>query len=255
MRTLIIAFTVWLVGLVSATGEDSVKKNLFSFSISTRMLTKYVDTADFGGSGLVNHDKPVVHSDVVITERHGFYLSIWDSVSLAGRGSENYGNEIDWTLGWSGVVKGLSLDLGIGYFDLWRLMKVPEGDVIFPSLQVGRSLELSDRHTLTPYGKIVLPTSAKGDTLDGGVIAQIGVKHKWDLWQGSTVNQAVALTRDDGPYGLRPGCVGHYSMGVTTPIGKHFALEFPSVKIVQPLGQSGGRATQFVALMGVSFSF
>lgn len=92
---IIFAITCFLV--IGQSDAAEPEKSMFEVNFSTKVLSRYV-----GDTGVVAYNRPVSQNDLIITHTpSGIYLNIWQSGSLSHPGrSTNYGNEIEYFLGW-----------------------------------------------------------------------------------------------------------------------------------------------------------
>jgi hypothetical protein len=234
--------------------SDSVpRKPLFEVNLSAKVLNQYV-----GDTGVVNYNRPVLQNDLTITHvSSGVYLDIWQSISLSRSGvSSNYGNELEYFIGWSGEIFGIGADAGIGYFDLITLFNMPKGDVIQPYIELNKKAELGGHHTLIPYVRVEYGIPAKGNAKEfKGLYVYNGLKHGWQITEYISVNQKAVIIFDDGAYGADRAWVGAYEISSSYRIIEWLAFDL-SGKVIAPFTKTtDGRKAQFIGSSGFSVTF
>jgi hypothetical protein len=233
---------------VSVAADD--KKNIEA-STSSRVFSKYIDDA-----GLVAHNGPVVQSELTIVHvPSGFYVDIWHSASISHGGvSSNYGNEIDYTLGWSGDFAGIEIDAGITYIDNITLFTMPVGDSVRPYVELNKKFEVDERNTMTPFIKTEYGIPAKGGSRElKGLHIHSGLKHHLEITKGLNVNQKVVLTLDDGAFGADRALVGAYEITPSYRFLKQsfYTMSFElSARAIGPLAESKDHARKFQLIGG-----
>ena len=211
-------------------------------SFSTRIFSKYVDDA-----GLVAHDKPVLQNDLTIVHLpSGFYVDIWHSASFAhGAASSNNGDEIDYTLGWSGDFAGMGIDAGITYIDNIALLAMPDGDIIQPYIELNKKFAVDDRNTITPFIKAAYGTPARGSARElQGLCIHAGVKHTLIFTKYLNINQKLVATFDNVAFGADRALVGTYEINPSYRFLEHpsYTMSFDlSARAIGPLVEYEGR--------------
>jgi len=237
-------------------GESSAsepERPLFEINFSTKVLNRYV-----GDTGVVAYNRPVSQSDLTITHNPtGIYLDIWQSISLnnAGR-STNFGNEIEYYVGWAGEITGIGVDTGVAYFDLITLFNMPEGDIIQPYIELNKKFAVAEGHTLTPYARAEYGIPAKGNAKEfKGLYVHTGLKHGWRMSKDVSVIQKAVIIFDDGAYGADRAWVGAYEMSPSYRITEWLSFDL-SGKVIGPFSNvADGRKTQFIGGAGFSVNF
>ncbi len=249
-----IAVVVLLVAMV-ATGAEAEKD--LSLTISSKVYSKYLGST----TGSICHEDPVLQTDLFFTLPHGLYFDIWHSSGLDGTGlSSDGGDEIDFTVGWTGEIEKLQnikLDLGISYFDCYDLFKMPSGDFILPYLNVSKEFPVLKDHCLEPFVFFQFPYSAKGNEYGNGFIVRSGMFHHWNITDSLAICQRVNLTFDDGAWGNDSGLLGEYRFDASWKITDRITLDVISVKVARPFSNfSDGRdGTEAVYGAGIKICF
>lgn len=240
----------------SVVGESNAAepgRPLFEINFSTKVVNQYV-----GDTGVVAYNRSVSQNDLTITHvPSGIYLDIWQSISLSHSGrSTNYGNEIEYYLGWSGEIAGIGVDAGVAYFDLITLFEIPEGDVIQPYIELNKKFDVAERHTLTPYVRAEYGIPAKGNAKEiKGLYVYTGLKHGWQISKDVSVIQKATIIFDDGAYGADRTWVGAYEIAPSYRMKEWLSIDL-SGKVIGPFTNvTDGRKTQFIGGAGFSVNF
>lgn len=247
---------IWLIVLVTGITEvvfaDSSSEDI-SFTLSSKVYSQYL----IADTGHIGHDKPVIQTDLFISLPKGFYFDLWHSAGLDGTGlSSDYGDEIDYTVGWNGKLGEINLDLGVSYFDLVDLFKLPHGDLIRPYLELNKGFDITESHRLTPYVYLGFPYSAKGDEFGHGFFVRSGIKHAWQITPELTLNQKTNLFFDNGACGFDSGILGEYRCDIGWQISKSTTIDLISLKFVTPFTSlSDSRETEIVYGVGITHRF
>jgi hypothetical protein len=246
MLFVVVAALVCFVGSAQAADENTV------VVFSSKVLSQYV-----GDTGAVFYHKPVAQSELTIAVGKGFYANIWTSVSLedAGRNS-NYGNEVDWTAGWSGETVGLTVDTGVSYFDLLPLFAGHEGDVVQPYCELSKEFVVAEGHTLTPSVKAEYGIAAQGNAVESkGFHSHVALKYGWQATEKAALSQKVVASFDDAAYGLERGWVGSYEAEASYALASWASIK-ASGKIITPLSDvQDGRRTEVIGGAGFALSY
>jgi len=221
------------------------------WSFTTAMVSDYL-----GLDGAVFHPGAVQQSGVTAKFTGGFYATVSNSVPIGARNlNPNYGNEIDVAAGWSGSIRGNTIDASITYLDVVPLHTSPRGDVIQFSERVSRTLPLGKRSTIGPYVWLRQAIPVRGPTPVGGWFIHGGAMFSREL--GKTVSGSVGaeVVRDSGAFGFKPGYIGRALANLTWKFVQHVSIQLPFVSASTPLSHTGdGRTTQISFGVGFSFS-
>lgn len=221
-----------LIGVVEVAFSENANRDI-SFTLSSKVYSKYLSEL---GTGSVCHDKPVIQTDLLISLPKGFYLNIWHSAGLDEGLSSNYGNEINYTLGWSGKLRETKLSLGLSYFDCADLFIMPRGDLVFPYLEISKEIKVSKSHTLEPYVSFGFPFSAHSNEFGHAVFYRAGVYHFWQINEKFRLYNKANLFFDNGGLsGYDSGLLGQYRCDFSYQISKSITLDLISVKLNTPL--------------------
>lgn len=211
-----------VIGVVAA--EDEI-----SATLSSKVWSNYL-----GVTGSEIHSGAVLQTDLFISLPRGFYFDIWHSMGLDDtKLSSNYGDEVDYTLGWAGNIKGLGLDLGLSYYDCFKIFRGSGYDAFVLYSEASKPIQLSRTHLLTPFVRFEfqLPT---GD-LKNGLYSYAGVKHSWQITPKMTIKQKANLFYDTGAYGMKSGLLGHYEASLSWQLTKYFSVEPLNIKARLPI--------------------
>lgn len=242
MKKIILAVFMMVVIMVSVANAE------VSGSFSTKMVGKYV-----ANNGFVLYDKAVQQTDLFILLPKEFYADLW--ISLPWDGKENFGKEVDGTLGWNGALgsTGLMADIGVSYFNYIGLAE-SKGDMINPFAKISKDFAVVENHTLTPYAKVEFPTPISDNNPKGGIYSYLGIQHTWQVSKTISIIQNAYTVYDDGAYELEKGWVGKYNVGANIQMGKGIALS-PELSAFSPLTSMSDRKTEVVPAFGIIYNF
>lgn len=206
----------------------------------------------------VAYNKPVVQTDLFISLTKGFYLDLWWTSGFNKNFNGGFDDEIDYTVGWSGKIKNLNFDLGVAYFDLFSLGRMA-GDILDPYFEFGKSFQIKERHTLTPYFRteIYFPVAWKGVDAKHGAYIFGGVKHEWQALEHLTIKQKLAVLYDTGTFVASDrGLLGDYDLALSWQVTEKMSIDAPTFHAIVPLSNfNDGRKTNTVFGTGITFKF
>src|SRR4051812_45466573 len=106
----------------------SVSRMAAGVTVSSYVTDKYLGFS----TGNVLSDHPAVQTDWFTSFHNGFYADMFNSRSLKGSWDDgSLANELDYGLGWTGSVsEGLSLNIGVFYFDEPKVFALGAGDIL-----------------------------------------------------------------------------------------------------------------------------
>jgi len=221
-----------------------------SVTVSTDVLSKYVA----GSNGLVSYGKPVSQSALRFDWESGLYLNIWDS-QILGKGSPvgNFGNEVDYTIGWNGVVSGFGLDVSLNYFDLSapKLFET-RGDLVQIAVEVNREFAY-ERHVITPYIRVE-PSWVTVGVAPFGTYFHAGVRHRWNINDWLTLSDGARIVYDTGVYGAAEGYNLRLDFGPVWKVTPTVSVRLPYARYFVPLSHFGdGRKDELVFGAGIDW--
>lgn len=249
MRKLAQALMTVFMGCQMVAADEQDEK--LQLTLSTKAWSSYVFN-----SGVEFHDEPVVQTDAFLQLRHGFYLDLWWSAGLDDTYlSSNFGDEVDYTVGWSDDVgKKLILDVGVSYFDIINLFDSGEtSDVIKSYAKLSRTFPVGRIHELTPLFAIEWHKPLKGNF--DGVYTWTGLRYRWQVSDLFSLNSEAGLLYDSGAYGFESAIVWYANAELSWQLNETISLQLPSVRLTTPLGHKPDRETQLVFGAGMSFNF
>lgn len=244
-----------LIGLalivVLATNAAAEEDDKLTLGLSTKVWSKYLFI-----SGVVYHDEPVAQTDLFVGLPKGFYADLWWSVGLDGTdASSDFGDEIDYTVGWAGSFGKLDVDLGIAYFDSFELFDTGgDGDVLQPYIELSKTLKLGEKHKLTPYTAFQWQQPLKSSMSNGGYLIG-GVSDLFQISPKVSVNSKVGVLYDTGAYNYDNGLVGFAKLEASWQLTKKFSMQLPSIMATKPISTSDERKTQVAFGLGLSIDF
>lgn len=241
-----------LVGMCMFTAATAQAQNVTT-TLSSRVWSKYLINP-----GFVLHENPVIQTDLLITLPHGLYVDVWGSKSLDGSlSSSDFGNEIDYTVGWAKKLGNVSLDFGLAYFDISKLFGSPKGDVIQIFGQIDQSFKVAQMHAVTPF--LRLEFSARpfgtGASPSENIQALMGMKHVWDIGPVLSLKQTGQLIYDQGKFFNEAAGIFQYQLNPVWNLSKHLSVEIPNFKLSTPLTHTRGRGLETAVGAGAVYKF
>lgn len=239
-----IAVTLFIFAAARLDAEGKTN-NWPNVTLSSLVANKYLQP----GTGDVLHNRPVIQTDLLLSFKNGLYLDLWNSRSLQGKWNDgNLGNEIDYGLGWDGVVKGLAAHIGFSYYDEPKAFTLGSGDIFYTELRLGKELKwLSVTAGYQNYA--TMPDSG----FQGGHLISIGASRAQSLYGDKVVfNASFAGVYDTGTLGTLAGFMLRGNAGVNWNISKCFTFNVVSVNYYVPLTR---RATDAMVMSGLTFRF
>jgi hypothetical protein len=239
------------VVIATLLANEPAAAQISSSSWSTDTLSQYLG----GDTGARLHDKPVLQSNLNVQFANGGYLNLWGSKSLdRDAPSDNFGNEIDFTVGWTGTVGALGVDLSAAYWALSNpLLFQSRGDAVQLTLELNREFKFGV-HTLTPYVKIE-PTFPLDASASGGYL-HVGLRHKLVLTEGLSFTQGGRIIYDSGVFGNVNGYNLRYDSALVWNLSKNIALRLPTLRAFHPITNLGAdRGNAFAFGMGLDVNY
>ena len=238
--------------LVSALllGSPVLAANGVLVSVETTTWSRYLTN-----NGILAHHKAVQQTDLYLALPKGFFLDAWWSSGFDKKFSGDFGDEVDWTAGWTGTIGGFGIDAGVSYFDLIKIGSTSGGigDIVQPYVKIWRPFDLNADNQLRPFAKLEyqIPTRAG---VDGGSLIHLGIQHDWNINHAWTLKHEAYALHDSGVTGLDDGIIGNYKAGLRWDINKNTYVSVPKLHITTPLTPvDDGRTTE--ATIGVSIGF
>lgn len=248
----IVVLAVVVTGFPAFASASEVQKGRISFQLTEEIWSEYM-----GVNGAIFHDDLLFVSDLTVSFPNGTYIDVWNALALDEiGGSLNWGNETDFTVGYSREIGGVCFDFNVTYFDLKPLFYVPGGDIVRIQGRVSKQLTLSENHVLTPWGmfRVYFPIRASHE-LEKGELGYVGFKHSWNLSSKLHMSQGLTILRDGGPWRFDPGFLGLYDVGLTLDLTDNLSIRLLSVKLAEPLTTDDTRDSEIVWKGGLSWRF
>jgi hypothetical protein len=250
----IIAFLFFCIPVVAISAQDST--NFLKVEVQSKFRSKYV-----GPNGSEFYSKPVVQSFVNL-EHAGLYLELWNSKGF-NNWSTDFSDEIDYTLGYSGTLYPLSLNVSMSYFDNFRVFSGSKNDVVKGYIGLDFAVDTTGWFKLTTFvSSAMYITPSKKTEFSGGTIVSVGLNNEISV-RKLKLNSLVQLTLDDGVFqtrdengvfGKKGGFMFKFSTGLNLILSKHFNLNIIEITTYSPLGKRG-MPNQFVNSSGISCKF
>ena len=238
------------VGWVIAHAEEN---NPFTATLTSRVWSKYVVSA-----GLNLHNKPVLQTDLYVQHSSGLYCDIWWSVGLDGTSpNSDFGDEIDYTCGWTGKAGGLVLNFGVAYFDVHRLFGRPADDVVQIFGEVNHTFPVGV-HSVTPFLRFeysMVPPGSASD-LKPTIEAHVGATFAINLNEKIALAIRPAFMYNSGGLVGDPISLFHPAVSFQVKLSGKVTLEVINLKFPVPLTHtSDDRKFAFVGGIGIVVTF
>lgn len=220
------------------------------YSLSVEGMNKHI----LPGSGAVAYEDAVLQTNLSAKFANGIYANIWGSAGLRGRDNSLGGDEMDFTIGWSTVAKGLNLDLGVTYLNYIDLSdRSVVSDAIMPYLEVSKDYKLTSTQTLAPYVRHEQIFVANGN----GSYSYLGARHTWspEMMKRLSLNSNIAIVYNSRAYGSEDGFVATYTGNANWKLTDKLSVNLPIVKVGAPLDGISDRNTNASVGAGIAYNF
>ncbi|MEI6420314.1 MAG: hypothetical protein WCO30_01645 [bacterium] len=170
------------------------EEKVWKLSLSQSFYSKYMGT-----DGEV-YDKRAV-SQTYLSLAHlptGIYFSAWSNNPLTSNGCSD---ELDLTIGWSGDIGPLSLNLGVAYYDLKYFGRRKDSpNYLAPFIEVSKEIGIFG-NKVTPYIRFEADYIV-GNSQDctGGFQSSIGCRFSREVTEWLSLRADAGITLDDGVY-------------------------------------------------------
>jgi len=241
--------TVVVMVVLTASFISAEEKDKVSVSVTSLVLSKYI-----GSAGNLGYDRPVWQTDIFISLPKGFYIDLWHSGDLRhGLGSQEYGNEIDYAVGWAPIFKWGQIDAGVVFIDEPNLFRFrSQEDYLMPFAEVRRTFDVGKGHTLSPYfrAELILPVKMDWEGRDDRYY--FGTRHQFKVAPWLTLNNNLAIVHGR----VNEGVIGKYDLFANWPITKKVSLIAPAIKTALPLASvAEGHHSEVAVGAGVTINF
>jgi hypothetical protein len=186
-------------------------------------------------NGVITAKDPVVQGDVKLAFENGMYLDFWLSRCLSDTAGNTYGNESDYTLGWKRAVGGISVDVGIAFFDLYRTARFDRNDVtqVFGEVSLRTPWAIGPT-TLSPYVRLEV-ISSTGLGFRNELVYFAGIRHTWPINERFSVLQRLQVSEQPDLPGVAGGTVVSYKVQIPYKTDMYGITVTPSYERIQPL--------------------
>ena len=248
------AFTICLAALVAAPlmALAAAQAQMPSFSLSVDVASSFVA----GSNGRVLHERPVAQTNLRATWGNGLYVNLWGSKSLSGLPSRyNFGNEIDYSIGYNGEFRGFHFTMEANYFDVSAPnLFQSQGDVIKFIGEIRHPFKLGD-HKLTPFVGVE-PTFPVGVSARGGTYWYAGAAHDWDFNPWLSLSHSLRVIYDGGAYDAQRGFIARYDAALTFRFSDSVSVSVPKIRFIKTITPfSDGRRDVVVFGAGTRVTF
>lgn len=238
---------------------ESSKKSDQWLAITTGWHSQFVSPF-----GKVCFDHPVWQTDVTMFAPSidgipgRFYANLWHSASFEGSMDDDSGDELDYTVGWSGPIGDDSLLIGqikasvwLMYMDYTSIGRFGGGDELRLGAKLWQEIPLGRNHVLNPFWWTWVPLDSKEGKSEG-LWNFIGVESSWQFSKNVAFNQRLCLILDDGANGLSPVVLGEYKAGLSMEVTDRFSIQPGYIRVIGPFGHPrDGRETEVIFGFGL----
>lgn len=194
-------------------------------------------------------------SEIGVETKWGIYATIWHSTDFDSDPSGDYGDELDYYLGWAGNVGPVSLDVGFSYFDAIELFRGAKDDTFYLYARVGKTFE-SKTGSYTPFLKGNLYINGRGSEVEGGTVVTAGLEYEPPLpieWLSLPARFQIGY--DDGAFGNDNGFISGFALEANWQVSERFSITAPILQVSIPLTTHDERETEWVIGGGIVFNF
>lgn len=245
MKTKLSVFVAIAMALAAVALNGKEEESKFSTELAVNALQRYYDD-----NAIPTSNAAVVQTDLVISHENGVYVEAWRSIGARSRSvSGDYADESRYFLGWSGEVFGkLSLDAGIGYYDVYG----STGDLKNYYVEVSRSFETA-YGTWTP--SVLRETYFTKDSAgyDGGSRTFLALSHEIEV-RRATIEQRLSAMYESA-FGYAKAWTYEYSATVSWKVNEHVSIILPSVRYLKPTAYVDGQERRLILGIGAKVSF
>lgn len=222
-----------------------------SYSLRVDHRSQYVLS-----NAVLAYDDDVIQPDLFMVWKNGLTFDIWASAPVSlGDFNENFGTELDLTLGWIDKAGDYTISAGAAYYDLYRVGSIEGGDILCAYGEISRDFQPLQNLTLSPFARIEVNFTPNGDC-GSDALPRIGSRYALKLSDVFTVSGKAMVVYDPGILGLDTALIGNVEASLLWKLGKHTVLELPYLKMVSPLTDvEDVRKTRYVYGASINFLF
>jgi hypothetical protein len=239
--------------------DGQTTEDPYRLDISTRTKSQYLGSfvADIFYDGWVQQTSmtlsfPGVKNSVV----KGLSLNVWNSAAPNNRPfGSGFASELDLSAGWSGKIRGINLNVGVTYLDVYPLVMLPRGDVVNASITLSKTMKAGKQLTVEPYLFNVVAGPVRGKVPNGGWIMQAGATLKWKPKRWLTFTTNPHAIHDSGAFGEKEGYLFGGNVDAGVKISKHITLHPLEIGTGLPIKIKDQRRNRIVYGFGLDFSF
>jgi len=212
--------------------------------------------------GVELYNKPVIQSDLKASWACGLYVDLWNSSPLNGNWNDNFGSEVDYSVGWAGKlsklgltgpISELSLDIGTAYFDEPGVFSLGADDLLYSHIKLFKDTKWAT-FMVAYENYIAMPGSSYGKPT--GNLLSVGVSKDTSLFNGLLNPRTFFIVSyDTGCLGLDSGVLLRGGAELDWRLSKHLSLVCPQVNYFAPINMNDSRRLTAVVYAGFSYKF
>jgi len=218
MKNLAVLFLIMFTCFVALNTNAQDSTAIFSLNGQSIVRSKYV-----GPDGLQFYGDPVLQSSVTVNHKSGLFFDLWYSTGFNSQFSNDWDDEIDYTLGWSGEVSNFELGSSLSYFDNFKNLNFTYNDVVKGNVHLGYPKQIKPWLRFVPYlDYVTFIVPNKRTPFVGGNLYSIGSGSEIILTNKMKIAPLIQFTWDDGAFGVRSGHFIKLSSNLNWTLSKHF---------------------------------
>lgn len=234
-------------GQVVKQGVTDNPWSIESYSVKTGWVSQYVLA-----NGAVLYNKPTVQTDLSVSLKNRVFFDVWNSLPLdLGEIGENFSTELDFTIGYTTVVKDYSVSVSVNYYDLKDSLTFDSSDIATVILNVGRTYEVTQNTSINLFFKSETMFAMSGDSLFE-TFPRIGVSTTHQINEHWSIFQKNYILHDAGAFGADSAFIMNSEVGVIYS-NQDWTIEVANLKYFTPISGGDDRDQELVFGMNISY--
>jgi len=207
----------------------------FSLNGQTMVRSKYV-----GPDGLQFYGDPVIQSNFTLNHKSGLFFDLWISSGFNTKFSNDWDDEIDYTLGWSGKISSFLLNSSLSYFDDFDNFNFTYNDVGKGNIHLGYPKQIKPWLKVVPYvDYITFIIPNKNTPFNGGNMYSVGFDNEIIITEKIKVTPLIQFSLDDGALGVKAGSLLKLASNLNWTLSKHFVWNVVEATFYSPSNKRG----------------
>lgn len=225
---LLLIMVAYFVSPNNTNAQDST--TIFSLNGQSVVRSKYV-----GPDGLQFYGDPVLQSNITLNHKSGLFFDLWYSTGFNSQFSNDWDDEIDYTLGWSGKVYKFGLNSSLSYFDNFKNFNFTYNDVVKGNIHLSYPRQIKPWLKVMPYLDYIFYIIPNQKTpFNGGNLCSIGLDNEIAITEKIKTTPLIQFTWDDGAFETKPGTMLKLSSNLNWTLSKHFVWNIIETTFYSP---------------------